>query len=451
MSDPGPDAGRSAGDPSGLDRHDWRGVVVIAAANNWDQIRFQDRHVAERIRRYAPVLYVDPPLSPIAARRIPELADSLAQPRLRLAAEPATGPDGEVVGHPIARLTPVVGPFPQRRGMSVVTTALVRRAIRRAVGVLGGTVAANICSSPLVPTLGPDPTPGPFRVPAVAGFGGEIGGLQVFWAQDDLVAGAELLGQDAERLRRGEQVLRAAADVIVAANPSVAQHWRDQGEAPHLIPFGVDAAIYEGTDAAPLPDDVDLPGPIAGFVGHLAERIDVRLLEAVADRGISLLLVGPRHPRFEIGRMDALLARPNVAWVGTKAFEDLPSYQRVIDVGLVPYTRSGFNIGSFPLKTMEYLAAGRTVVATDLPATRWLDAGDRIGIADEPEAFADLVEEHLARPRTAADVADRRAFAARHSWEERALALARVLGLPGTGPESTGPPTDEPATTGALR
>ena len=56
-----------------------------------------------------------------------------------------------------------------------------------------------------------------------------------------------------------------------------------------------------------------------------------------------------------------------------RQFQELPSYLRVIDVGLTPYSQSDFNRASFPLKTLEYLAAGRPVVASDLPANRWLD------------------------------------------------------------------------------
>ena len=62
----------------------------------------------------------------------------------------------------------------------------------------------------------------------------------------------------------------------------------------------------------------------------------------------SLLLVGPRQATFEIAKLDRLLASPNVQWVGAKNFQELPSYLRVIDVGLTPYSQSDFNRASFP-------------------------------------------------------------------------------------------------------
>jgi teichuronic acid biosynthesis glycosyltransferase TuaH len=68
------------------------------------------------------------------------------------------------------------------------------------------------------------------------------------------------------------------------------------------------------------------------------------------------------------------------------------------------------------------------VVATGLPAIRWLGTG-LIDVADTPAAFADAVTRALAVPRTPELVAQRRALAAEHSWPRRAEALAGALGI----------------------
>ncbi len=97
-----------------------------------------------------------------------------------------------------------------------------------------------------------------------------------------------------------------------------------------------------------------------------------------------------------------------------------------MDVGVVPYRDSPFNRGSFPLKTLEYLAAGRGVVATDLPAIRWL-ATDLVSVAVTPEHFAGEVDRLLGEPRTRALMAGRQAFAARRSWAHRAAAIRAAI------------------------
>ena len=125
------------------------------------------------------------------------------------------------------------------------------------------------------------------------------------------------------------------------------------------LPNGCDAPYFAGVDEVAAAGDVTVPGPVAGFVGHLNSRTDLALLEAVAKAGVSLLLIGPKDPAFEPERFARLLDRGNVAYLGPRPFEELPSYFKLIDVGLVPYGDTEFNRWSFPMKTLEYLAAGR--------------------------------------------------------------------------------------------
>jgi teichuronic acid biosynthesis glycosyltransferase TuaH len=380
-----------------LDSRLWDGLVVLCAANNYNGIKVADWHTAKHLSRLVPVLYVDPPLSRLTPLRRPETSEALRGPRLR------------ILGPGLARLTPVVQPFPSRPMAVGMTSVLVRGQLRKATCRLGGRVRAVLSSWPQY---------------SVFGSSGEE--VRVYWAQDDYVGGAALLGLSARQLDRHERRIAAAADFVVAASPALAEAWRTRGHDVILIPYGADLDSYSQVDQAPVPADACLPGPVAGVVGRINARTDLRLLEAIADRGRSLLLVGPKDSTFEPRRFDVLLNRPNVHWVGPKPFEALPGYLRAIDVGLVPYRDSAFNQGSFPLKTLEYLAAGRAVVATDLPATRWL-ATDLVAVASGPEAFADQVDRLLAQPRTQSVTALRRAFAARHSWAQRVAEIHEAI------------------------
>jgi glycosyltransferase involved in cell wall biosynthesis len=374
---------------------EWKNLVVLCAANRYDGIKLADQHVAQQLARLTPVLYVDPTVS--FAKVLSTRQNPWSQSSLR------------ILGPGLARLTPAVQPFASRKGMIWLTSILALRLLRRATRRLGGDVQAVLSAWPLVPILG--------------GCGERV---KVYWAQDDFVGGAELFGLNPEVLRTRESQTAAAADFIIAANPGVAKTWRDRGYQPILIPFGADVASYEGIDRLSPAADVDLPAPIAGFIGHINERINLELLEAVALRGRSMLLIGPRKAAYEPARWNALLKRSNVRWLGPRRYEELPAYLKAIDVGLVPYGDSAFNRGSFPLKTFEYLAGGRPVVATSLPATRWL-ATDLVTMADEPTAFADAVDKWLFEPRTKAAMDARRAFAGRHSWAQRAKQIADVL------------------------
>ena len=234
------------------------------------------------------------------------------------------------------------------------------------------------------------------------------------------------MGLRASVLRRAEtRQLRKATDVL-AVSPELQLRWARAGREPVLMTNGCDVETFAQTDAVARPDGLRLRAPVAGVIGQITARIDLRLLEAVAQSGCSLLLVGPIDPTFEPAGMRRLLERPNVQAVGQRPFEQLPAYLGAIDVGLTPYVDSAFNRASFPLKTLEYLAAGRPVVSTDLPAARWL-ATDLIRVARGPAAFAAAAWEAAAEARAPDSVRARRAFAKTHSWQRRGDQLAQLL------------------------
>ena len=87
----------------------------------------------------------------------------------------------------------------------------------------------------------------------------------------------------------------------------------------------------------------------------------------------------------------------------------MPAYIAAIDIGITPYLDSPFNRASFPLKTLDYLSAGRPAVSTALPAARWLyddllgvgqgTAPDRIlALANDREAFINALRRIVGDP-----------------------------------------------------
>ena len=337
----------------------------MCAANSWDDIKMQDRHMAEQLVAHAPVLYCDPPISHLSRIYKPAIAESIKRPRLR-----QLGPN-------LYRLTPVVPPKQNHPRMVKVASWFARRQLRRATRRLGGDVEAVISTWLMLDAYG---VCGERR--------------RVYWWQDDPVGAANLWNVDATRLAAAEERLAAASDLVVAVNEGAAERLAGRGLPAKYLPNGCDAAFFADVENAAAPADVDLPGPIAAFVGHINARTDLALLEAVADSGTSLLLIGPKTPSFEPERFERLVRRPNVRYVGSKPFDELPSYFQVIDVGLVPYGDSEFNRWSFPMKALECLSAGRPVVATSLPAMRWLNT-PYMTLADTPETFAAAVLESV--------------------------------------------------------
>jgi teichuronic acid biosynthesis glycosyltransferase TuaH len=388
-------------------------LVVIVSGKPWDGVRGADRQLAEQLTRWSRVLWVDPPLSPATPAHYRPGVGRPVRPRLAAAAPG------------IVRLTPVVLPGLSRPGIRATTWPLVRAQLKWALRRLGMRPHAVVACS-FDDVLGR--------------WGDDV--RNVLYGTDDWVSGAELMGLDPAWLRAEESRALAAADVVVAVTPELAARWAGLGARPLLVPNGCDPAAYADVDAvAPAAAAARLTGPVVGLVGRVSARIDIELLEAVADAGLSLLVVGPIEGEWERMRWPALVARPNVVHVDRVPFDELPAYFRAIDVGVTPYADTAFNRSSFPLKTLEYLAAGRAAVSTDLPATRWLAHGEPgvVGIAAPgPDGFVEAVRAAAALPRTGDLVRRRQTFAGRHSWARRAELFAAGIGLTDAPPADRG-------------
>ena len=149
-----------------------------------------------------------------------------------------------------------------------------------------------------------------------------------------------------------------------------------------------------------LPDDppedvAHLPRPLIGYVGTLEDRVDWALMDRVAESnpGASIALVGRVGPGgeapWQVDR-SRCLARANVHAIGWRPQGVIDAYNRSFDVGLIPYrVDHPFNVACCPTKIMDYMAAGRPVVATDLPECRLhAELFDVVSPGDFPEALA---------------------------------------------------------------
>lgn len=389
----------------------WDDLIIIRAGTFIQGHRLADQHIADRLsRRGVPVLFVNPPITAVGARRDPHLRDNYFGPRLFQYADNLA-----VVNTPSP-------PGKTRFGVRNVVDVLQRRAVQSAVRSLTKRPRAML-------SVAHDPT--------LLGCCGER--TSVFWARDDYTAGAGLMNLPVDRVAASEANTAAAADLVIAVSPNIAQRWQQAGYRTEMIPNGGDAqglsdhpAVLAANDALksggerPLPDDVVLPRPIAGVVGTIGERIDLDFLAKVAKSGISVLLVGQKQRNLSEETFDRLVSLPNVQWVGHKQPSQLPSYLAALDVGLVPYTDSRFNLASFPLKTLEYLAAGLRVVSTPLPASVWLDSV-HVPIARGEEEFLAQVRRAVDTKPNCAEIAARQEFAAEHDWSKRADQILDLL------------------------
>jgi glycosyltransferase involved in cell wall biosynthesis len=367
-------------------------ALVYLAGSPWDAVSGTDVHLARELGRRRPVIWVDPPVSMVVRIRYGVHTPIVSQ-----------------VAHGVTRIHPIAPPGMSRPIVRTVSRwwsyALVRHFIRRS----GQKVAAVVASSP-------EPVLAPWRATAVH---------RIYFATDDFVAGAELLGISKSYLQRSRQQNLEAAQTVLAVTPHLADKLRQCGPVV-VFPNGCDLGAFESLDAISPSEMIQLRKPLAGVIGQFNARLDLQCLFAVADRGISLLLIGPRSTRDAAfaEQFERLIQHPNVQWVGKRPAEELPSFLTALSVGLTPYVDNDFNRASFPLKTLEYLAAGLPVVSTALPAARSLDRR-YVSVAASTVEFAEATQ--LVLTQSTVSPAERRAYASHHSWQVRAEQLDALL------------------------
>lgn len=233
---------------------------------------------------------------------------------------------------------------------------------------------------------------------------------------------AENPGVDRAAILALEARLLARCDLVFTTSPALHAEKRPARGQAHFVPNVADAEHFAagGPEPAVL---APIARPRLGYVGNLAGyKLDVPLLATVAAArpDWQFCLIGPRGAGDPGSDLSALERLANLHWLGPQPYAALPALVAGFDVCLIPFRLSASTRASFPLKFYEYMAAGKAIVATPLPALA--DYAERPSLcrfAAEPAAFVAAIEAALAEGADPAAAATRRAEAAAHSWPAR--------------------------------
>jgi glycosyltransferase involved in cell wall biosynthesis len=239
----------------------------------------------------------------------------------------------------------------------------------------------------------------------------------VYYCVDDFSAWP---GLDSRPLQEMEKALVGRADRLVAAGDNLAARLSGMGRHAEVLPHGIELAHWSRSDgdASLL---ADLPRPLVLFWGLVDRRLDVRCLEALDRRMTAgtIAIVGPQQdpdPR--------LAALPRVKLLGPSSYENLPALARAAAVLVMPYADLPVTRAMQPLKLKEYLATGRPVVVSRLPAVAgWEDCMD---VTDDPETFSARVLARIDAPAPAEQLRARARLAS-EGWRTKAARFAEIL------------------------
>ena len=221
-----------------------------------------------------------------------------------------------------------------------------------------------------------------------------------------------------------ERDLVKRADVVISSSERLSEDRRRLNPNSHFVPHGVDLRHF-GRALDPIlpvaPDLADVRRPAIGFIGLIADWVDLSLIAAMARRREhwSFVLIGKVATD-----LAPLRGIPNVRLLGQKPYAALPFYCRGLDVGIIPFRDNSLTLKANPLKMREYLAAGLPVVSTPMPEVARYRA--LLRLASDPESFLGACEAALGE-RTETQDRARAAAMASESWEGRVKEMERIV------------------------
>jgi glycosyltransferase involved in cell wall biosynthesis len=391
--------------PAPLSAPRLEGRDLVCFANDWSGDPLSKKHVMTRLAQRNRVLWVNSlgNRAPRAsARDLRRIVDKLGKFASQLGARPTE------VAPNIHVITPLALPNYRSRWAAQLNRLVVGATVRAAMRSLGFT-------NPLLYTF----------VPASAWVARRLGESHVIYHCVDEYSQFDGAGADIAAL---EAELIAKSDLVITCGTRLQASKARLHPNTRMVRHGVEhqhfaRALDQGLE---LPADVrDLPGPIFGFYGLVAEWVDLESMARIAERWPqgSVVIVGEHNNANQAG-MERLRALPNVHFLGRKPYAELPAYCKAFDVALLPFVKNELTDNANPLKLREYLAAGLPVVSTDIPeAAALADRG--VYLADGPDAFVAAAAQALAAG--AGPDPARSAAMARESWDAKVADIETLL------------------------
>jgi hypothetical protein len=376
------------------------GYGVVYFGNDWfAENRTSSHHLACRLARKVPLLYVDSP-----GLRAPNTSGRDLK-RLWRKLVDAVRPPQQLDDHFWHCTVPQI-PYRRVPGVNALNQAFGLWAVRRALRHVG---FEKRISWFVVPHPG-------FMAKRLQEQ------MCVYYCIDDYAAHP---GVDAKLVAASDNALTAMANQVFVAPPALVALKQAQNPSTFFAPHGVDVDLFS---RAMKPETIvpeaarGLCGPVIGYFGSIAAWIDVELIVWLARSRPqwTFLLIGQA-----LVDVSALKLLPNVRLVGPQPYESLPCWAKAFDVAIIPYRLNKQVQNANPLKLREYLATGRQIVTVSNPEierfSKW------VRIVDGNAAFLAAIEQALL-PEPAGAAYARIAVVEQMTWDHRLEeVLAKVV------------------------
>lgn len=245
------------------------------------------------------------------------------------------------------------------------------------------------------------------------------------------------------------QVLRKSIGLAVQTKRKASLLKEDFGVAEEKVvywPIGTDVARFDiAVSEKEARERLNLPEhkKIVVYTGQLFPgRGGETLCEAgkFLSTDVVVYMVGGGEEEINKLKNDnmKLVVENRLVFVGQRPWVEMPVWLKAADVVVTPHSGRTHNLGPgtvslyhiSPMKLFEYMASGRPIVASDLPAIREVvdETMATFFIPDDPHSLARAIETVLANPRVCEKKAENAlAEVKKYTWEERARRIIHYI------------------------
>jgi glycosyltransferase involved in cell wall biosynthesis len=254
-------------------------------------------------------------------------------------------------------------------------------------------------------------------IPTAADLVDSLGAKLILYQVSDKYDANEDSALSANIIREMDQHLTHRAAVVMYSGRKLFE----ESNLPHR--YFLEQAVDFDHFATEAPDTAaevtDIPRPVLGYFGGMDYVMDVPLMEEVAKRRPQWhwLMIG--------GKSNAVQFRsPNIHYVPSRPYSELPRYVRHMDVCVLPWSRSNtFTSYGSAIKVREYLATGKPVIIS--PLHEYLKTPG-VRIYRSTDEFIAAVESAL-RDDTPADRTFRQSVVRNCTWDTRAREVGELI------------------------
>jgi glycosyltransferase involved in cell wall biosynthesis len=254
-------------------------------------------------------------------------------------------------------------------------------------------------------------------IPTAAEMAGRLGEKLLLYQVSDKYDANEDSTLSAQVIRTYDRQLKDAADVVLYSGRKLFHEATESNR--FFLEQAVDFEHFSDLKAEAAPEINAIPQPILGYFGAMDYVMDTELMAEVAR-------LRPNWHWVLLGLKSNLvrIAAPNIHFLGSRPYRDLPRYVRRFDVCVLPWRDNNvFTSYGSAIKVREYLATGKPVVMAPLyeylqtPGLRFY-RGTKEFIAQVEAALAE---------RSPALAAQRQGVVKEGTWDERASQLAALI------------------------